>query len=378
MQQKGSDEEDVHSVVRILYDGYIYSIQRAGGINRYFANIIERLPDDFVPILLTCERNEVNFPSHPDLKTIYYKRYGFRPGRISYWLEPHFFRTASAISTPDIYHPTYYSLLTRQELSRYNRPVIISVWDMVHELYPELLAHDEQVANMKQMSIAAADAIICISENTKKDLIERYAVPENKITVTYLASSIDSSMAYGSEEVPHEPYFLFVGSRITYKNFDGFLAAIAKVISVGREIKICVVGPPFDAAEEKLIADLKLSDKVRHFGYASDTHLAKLYRCSIALVYPSHYEGFGIPPLEAMACGTVVVACNASSIPEVVGDAGLLFNPNAPSELADMLLQLHDDSSLRERLIAAGKRRAQHFSWDRTAAQTVAVYRSVK
>jgi glycosyltransferase involved in cell wall biosynthesis len=142
-------------------------------------------------------------------------------------------------------------------------------------------------------------------------------------------------------------------------------------------VALCVVGAPFNEREEKLILDLKLSDAIEQYGYVTDAHLAKLYRCSRAFVYPSFYEGFGIPPLEAMACGTAVIASNRSSIPEVVGDAGVLFDPASSDELADILPGLHGDEGLREQLIARGYERAKSFSWEKTAAQTVEIYRSL-
>jgi len=122
---------------------------------------------------------------------------------------------------------------------------------------------------------------------------------------------------------------------------------------------------------------LSLGKSIEHYGYASDCHLAKLYRCSVAFVYPSLYEGFGIPPLEAMSCGTAVVASNTSSIPEVVGDAGILFDPTSTSDLVDILLNLLENSSKRECLISKGLVRASMFSWDQTIAQTLEVYRSI-
>jgi glycosyltransferase involved in cell wall biosynthesis len=122
---------------------------------------------------------------------------------------------------------------------------------------------------------------------------------------------------------------------------------------------------------------LKIRKRVRNLGQVLDKHLAKLYRCSMAFVYPSMYEGFGIPPLEAMACGTVVIAANSPSIPEVVGDAAILFDPNSIDELTERILALPKLGSRREEYIRRGKDRAARFSWKNTAAKTFEIYRQV-
>jgi glycosyltransferase involved in cell wall biosynthesis len=363
--------------MHILYDGQIYAFQKAGGINRYFANLISRLPQDFNLALTTCKRQDVNYPVHPNLKTFFYKRFGLRPGFVSYWLEKYYFRSVASFNSFDIVHPTYYSLLTRQEINQCRSPVVLTVHDMICEIFAEQMDSTGQYADEKRKAILAAQAIICVSENTKKDLLERYSVSEEKLTVIHQASEIDASLSHGSEPVPSRPYYFYVGGRYDYKNFDGLLAAFAKAVSVRPDIALCVVGSPFNETEEKLIAELGLTGHIEHYGYASDTHLAKLYRCSVAFVYPSLYEGFGIPPLEAMSCGTAVIASNCSSIPEVVGDAALLFNPKSTGDLADILLSVLDNPIERDRMIARGYQRAQAFSWDKTVAQTLDVYRSV-
>lgn len=363
--------------MHILYDGQIYERQSNGGINRYFANLISRLPEHFFPSLTICQTQKTNHPIHVNLKTYFYKRFGFRPGRISYWLEPYYFRAITSLNTFDVIHPTYYSLLTRQDFSQCKYPLVLTIWDMIHELFAEQIDPDGQQAAEKRKAILAAQAIICISENTKKDLLERYSLPEEKVSVTYLASELNASLSYGFEPIPSRPYYLCVGGRAGYKNFGELLIAFAKLVSVQPELALCIVGPVLSKTEEKQIADLQLSNHIEYYGYASDTHLAKLYRCSLALVYPSLYEGFGIPPLEAMSCGTAVVACNCSSIPEVVGDAALLFNPGSTNDLADILLFLLNNPGERSILINKGHQRATLFSWDKTVAQTVDVYRSL-
>lgn len=364
--------------MRILYDGQIYAQQTAGGINRYFANIIDRLPQDAQPTLTAPHRsNKLNYPTHPNLQLQEFR--DFRPSRISHKIRIHYFRWIEHRQPFDIIHPTYYSCLTQESFTQIGHPLVITVWDMIHELFASTIDPQGYTIRAKKVAIESADAIICISESTKNDLLKYFPAAESKTVVTYLASEFKGDWSYGSEPTPDRPYFLYVGSRTKeYKNFDTLLLAFSKAASINLDIILCVVGAPFNDEEQQYIAELKLTDRIQHYGYASDTHLAKLYRCSVAFVYPSLYEGFGIPPLEAMACGTVVVAANSSSIPEVVGDAGILFDPKAASDLADILLNLLNSPSERDRLIDKGFDRYQKFSWDETAAQTVAIYRSLQ
>ncbi len=358
--------------MRILYDGFIYSIQAAGGINRYFSQIIKRLPQNYIPTLTASHINYVDQPTHPNLALIKYR--GFRPGRISCRVERVFFRMFSARNY-DVIHPTYYYLLSQQEFKDLRSPLVVTVWDMIHEIFHKEMDPLGNCAAMKRKAIMAAQAIICISHNTRKDLLERYPQIEDRVSVVHLAPGINASHSTDSGPIPARPYYLYVGSReVSYKNFDGLLSAFAKVIASNSDVTLCVVGPPFEKREEKLINDLRLENNIEHYRYADNDHLAKLYQGSIALVYPSFYEGFGIPPLEAMSCGTAVIASNCSSIPEVVGDAALLIDPASQEEMIEALLRLLNDSSERDRLIVKGHERVKAFSWDYTTKQTVAVY----
>jgi glycosyltransferase involved in cell wall biosynthesis len=362
--------------VKIFYDGQIYADQITGGICRYFTNIINRLPETDQPTLTTSYRqNKGSYPTHPNLQLQEFP--DFRPYRIAHKLRGQYFRWRNDRQSFDIFHPTYYQLLSQTAFSRSKRPLAITVYDMIHELFADKIDGGDTITN-KQAAIQAADAIICISESTKNDLLKYFPAVAPKIVVTYLASEFRQEWADGDEKTPTQPYFLYVGSRAkAYKNFDTLLLAFAKVVSVNPDVRLCVVGAPFNEAEQRQIAELHLAERIQHYQYASDTHLAKLYRCSVAFVYPSLYEGFGIPPLEAMVCGTVVVAANSSSIPEVVGDAGILFDPRSVGDLADILLDMLDAPSKRDRLIAKGFDRHRLFSWEKTTAETVTVYRSL-
>ena len=357
-------------------------MQAAGGITRYFASLIGRLPADFHPALLVGHPFNGNYGSHPQLKIYQYGKrrvdqFSWRFSSRASEIEKSLLRSSLARRRFDVFHPTYYTLLTGQSIRDYRSPVVITVWDMIDEIYAADVDPTGQNARDKRAAIEAADRVICISHNTKQDLLERYAVEESKIAVTYLASEIDDTISYGLQSVPERPYYLYVGSRASYKNFDGLLNAFARVVSLRPELALCVVGSPLTTNEQNRLAELKLGANVEHYSYPNDHHLAKLYRCSLALVYPSFYEGFGLPPLEAMSCGTVAVVSNVSSLPEVVGSAGILFDPTRIDELIDILLTLPDDSARRENLIISGQQHRREFSWAKTAAETIEVYRSL-
>lgn len=360
--------------MRILYDGGASQEHGAGGIKRYFANLISGLPEDFEPHLTTCRTAEELEPSHLRLQVHRFRR--FRPQRLSLKLEKAYFGRVEAAFDFDIAHPTYYTLLSQREVGQYRCPVVITVWDMIHELFPELYPNGEFVAR-KRRAIEAADAILCISENTKQDLLSRYPVDEAKVLVTYLAANLASTPVTGEQPAPSRPYFLYVGARTGYKNFHGLLSAFAVAATITPEIILCVVGPRFTNDEVRLIDEWGLSGKVENFGAVSDAQLATLYQRSLALVYPSLYEGFGIPPLEAMQCGTLVIAANRSSIPEVVGDAGVLFDPDGPEALTDILVHVARNPGERQSFIERGYSRVRKFTWDKTVRDTVQVYRNL-
>jgi glycosyltransferase involved in cell wall biosynthesis len=352
--------------MRVLYDGSIYLYQVAGGKN---------LPPDFVPILMMKNKRNLNYPDHPSLKIYNYKE--FHPMRISIPLGELYFRAINRFARPDVLHPTYYSTLTGKKMTRRRCPLVITVWDMIHEIFSDTMDPYGVFARKKKEAILESDAILCISESTKSDLLSRVSVPEEKITVIHLASEIDATISYGEEVVPEHPYFLYIGSRAPYKNFDGLCRAVAKVAKDVQDIKLCVVGSLFNSKELKLMGELGLLSLVENYGEVTDSQLAKLYRCSVAFVYPSLYEGFGIPPLEAMACGTAVIAANCSSIPEVVGDDAVLFEPSETDSLTEALFFVLNHPSKRSQFISKGYERTKKFTWKKTVMQTVQVYRSL-
>jgi glycosyltransferase involved in cell wall biosynthesis len=359
--------------MKILYDGQIFAWQGAGGVNRYFKCVIEHLPPAYYPTLTQYGDVMLGLPSHPGLRVV--RAPSFRPQAVSLRLAAHRFRRVTRAVQPDVAHPTYYSLMTGTKVGDYNCPSVITVHDMIHELFPAEMDGDGRTAKLKRDAVMAASAIVCVSENTKHDLLEMCALPEDRVSVIPNASDIDASIADGPEPVPASRYFLYVGTRAhAYKNFWRLVEAFHVVRRRGHDVRLAVVGAPLTKAERRRLADAGVAAWVDQYPFIRDPHLAKLYRRSAALVYPSLYEGFGIPPLEAMKCGTAVIASNASSIPEVVGDAGLLVDPTSTEELASAMTHVLEDQQGREALIERGHRQAARFSWTATAAAMAALY----
>ena len=361
--------------MRVLYDGFCFSRQKVGGVSRYFRNIIGRLPEPWQPTLTLSGGQPMLLPRHRGLQTLRFRP--FRPRRVSQVLERRCLDARVAQRSFDLCHPTYYTLLGGRSFVGIRAPVVITVWDMIHEIFRKEMDPTGQVASEKREAILAADALLCISRNTRDELVARYPQVSDRAVVTHLASDMNELDAAGGEPVPEPPYFLHVGARGFYKNFGALLDAFEQVASCRRELRLCVAGEPLDRQEEIAVASRGLSGRVLQYVNPCDKHLARLYRCSVALVYPSLHEGFGIPVLEAMACGTAVIAMASSSIPEVAGDAALLIDPDRKGDLVDALLLLADKSSAREALVTRGRERAATFRWERTVAATCAVYAAV-
>lgn len=369
--------------MRVLYDGVIYRIQKHGGVVRYFNGLIHNLPASITPILLAPNQPAVA-PRHPNLslfiescQTLFWP---IKPLRKSIIARRFYNRVAS--ESPDVIHPTYYYSSLRHLNQKVTVPTVLTVYDMIHERFPEEMDPNGKQIRLKKQAVDRADAIICISESTKLDLQHFYSIPDERIRVIYPGREFESgkrsNVDEAAKDVSEKPYLLYVGERNFYKNFERSLEAFAKVASVHSEIDfLCVGGRPFSRSENQLMAELRVADKVQRKESLSDLEMQAVYKGATALVYPSLYEGFGIPIVEAMASGTVVLTSNCASMPEVAGDAAILFDPYSVDEIADSMLSAVEETEKRNGLIEQGRKRAQQFSFSHSATETVEVYQSV-
>lgn len=364
--------------MHVLYDGVIYRIQQYGGVVRYFNSLISHLPSSVHPTLLASNRPDL-LPQHPNLAV------HIETGPQAWWaikplqkraIAKRFYDLISG-ETPDLIHPTYYYSSLRNFQRRLAVPTVLTVYDLIHERFPEQMDPAGKQRKLKRESLERADAIICISEATRNDLREIYGIPDERTKVIHLSCQFESE-PQSVQSDPEQRYFLYVGQRLFYKNFRRTLEAFAELAKTDPQVELrCVGGPEFSDPEQRMLRELGIHTRVSHLGILADGQLKQMYARAIALVYPSLYEGFGIPILEAMACGTAVLTSNRASMPEVAGDAGLLFDPYSVDDMAECMRRVAEDSGLREQLIARGKKRSVEFSAERVAQQTHQVYQSV-
>jgi glycosyltransferase involved in cell wall biosynthesis len=306
--------------VRVLFDHQIFSYQRFGGASRYFhelMNVFHRTRQPAFELGVACSPNEY-LRGAP-----YFHGRSTRPGRFlrTYARNEVATRLAAWRRAPDVFHATFYDPAaatgTRAKL-------VVTVLDMIPERFPELFPRTGAYARFvtqrwidgKRALCARAAAILAISESTKRDLVELYGIDPARVTVTHLGNRLVPTPGVSPRASFPARYVLFVGTRNTYKNFGLVLEAIA-----GLDVALaCVGGGPFDAGEHALIAKHGLTDRVVQASVA-DGELAACYAHALAFVFPSRYEGFGIPILEAFACGCPVLVARASCFPEIAGDA---------------------------------------------------------
>jgi glycosyltransferase involved in cell wall biosynthesis len=256
-------------------------------------------------------------------------------------------------------------------------PIVITVHDFVKARFPHLEGDSTEAIAQQSLAIRHATHLICVSRATELDLLHFHPEAVGRTSVIYHGSSFPISPAPSIGPLFNRPRFLFVGRRETYKNFALVTRAFAKAQRRLKSLELHVAGPPLTDDERWQLHFLGISDRVFCSVYPDEQTLRDLYRSSLALLYPSKHEGFGIPPLEAMACGTLAVTSNNTSLPEVVGDGGILLDPDDEDAWTECILQIGQNEISREKYVAFGQQRAAILSWDESAKQHVKVYESL-
>ena len=371
---------------RIAID-YTPAYEQGGGIGRYVRELTAALAledpvTDYRLFVAGSKRNQLSRPPGPNFDwrtTILTPRWLAR-----IWQRAQVPLPVEAFTGPvDLFHATDFvlpptlprtrSLLTVHDLSFIRVPDAAS---------PSLRRYLEAVV---PRSVKRADHVLADSRATKNDLMEFYRTPADKISVLY--SAVDSQFSRVTDESALQEvldrhglkdlaYVLSVGTVQPRKNYSGAIRALSRLRDAGIDLHYAVAGGGGWLEDEmyRSIRDTAMDDRVHILGFVPDEDLSALYSGARALLAVSLYEGFGLPVLEAMACGTPVITSNLSSLPEVAGDAGILVDPLDTAAISDAIMRLLTDASLRKQLVAAGSEHVKRFSWARAASQLKSIY----
>lgn len=388
--------------MKILYDHQIFYRQNYGGVSRYFCELMNQFIFDsdlnFV-LPLHYVQND-NLEQFPQLNKYWSKRFDYlynnrfissiqkkiRFNALNFGLNYVINNKGESVRLLkkqdfDVFHPTYFEPYFSKYLQK--KPYVLTVHDMIHEIFPNYFKANDPTKVWKKDLIENSNAIIAISENTKQDILKFTDIDPSLVHVIYHGNPFekqnDSVEENTSSEPPvfAKPYLLFVGGRSTYKNFQFFIESVAGTLCKNEALHvICAGSLPFSSKEKIALEKLKILHKVHHVKI-NDRILKNLYKNARAFIFPSVYEGFGLPILEAFSCGCPVILSNSSSLPEIGGEGAMYFEPNDRESIILAVENVLFNEDYREDLIKKGSERLKFFSWEKTAYSTKKVYKNL-
>lgn len=377
--------------MKILYDFQIFHSQKFGGISRYFFDLINYLNQTGlakfdIPIKYGKNIHLKNNPqlfSPPENNEIIFNKY--HKYKYIKLIQKNLHLTPTGLKKNishskeyikrgdyDVFHPTYYNDYFIDDIK--NRKLVITIHDMISEIFPEHLSLSDRTIELKRSLINRANRIITVSNHTKKDLCNIYQIDPEIVDVVHLSCSFNIKSSSSIERIIDENYILYTGSRATYKNFYTFLNAIKPILLDFKNVKLVCTGPPFNKEEINFFQKLELQNYIKHI-FATDEDLVSLYINAELFAFPSIYEGFGIPILEAFSCDCPCALSNNSCFPEIAGNAAAYFNPKDYTSIRECINNLLIDKISREMLAKNGRDRLKLFNIDRTANDTLTSYK---
>ncbi|GAA3926387.1 glycosyltransferase family 1 protein [Hymenobacter algoricola] len=366
--------------MKILYDHQIFSIQDFGGVSRYFHELLEHAGPGLTAELPVVLSN--NLYLHDRRHTRHHEFFRRLPLRGRWRLMQYVNHQATLRALRrqdfDVFHPTLNSSAYFLDLLE-EKPFVLTIHDMIERLFPQFYAGPGTGAAQELLS-RRASRIIAVSEHTRADILRLLPVPPERVEVIYHGYAHREYSAAESRVAAPANYVLYTGTRALYKNFSCLAEAFSQLSQRAFPDLhlVCAGGHPFTPVERELLRRQGLAGRVHHFGLLTDAQLQQLYRGARAFVFPSHYEGFGLPILEAFGQQCPVVLSRASCFPEIAQDAALYFDPNQPADLRQQLERLLGQPELRAHLTRLGYLRVRDFSWQHTAASTRQVYEEAR
>lgn len=369
--------------MNIVIDGIIFDLNPNGGIGRWYRETLPRLGDLDSSLAITMLVNRLRYqelPQHqqitirqifPPLDTLLRPRSRLYP--LINALAPHVKRRCVSDMRNAIWHSSYHT-----DIANWHGKRVAGIADLIQDHFPEMFvgAFQDDLRRRKREFALRADAVLCISKTTANDVITMYGIPTDRVHVAELAVS---PFFHQLNQVPtaDPPFLLYVGGRGGYKNFAQVLEAFARWGQRG-EVKLRVIGRQWTPIEKEQLTALRITNDVQLEMNVSDEALRLRYNQALALVYPSLYEGFGLPILEAFACGCPVIASDIPTSREIDPDLPIFFDLAdsdsliAAFEMAATLTQI-----TRDQIAQAGHRLAQEYTWEQTALKTLRVYQEI-
>ena len=361
--------------MKVLVDPQIFNHQSFGGISRLFIEILKYKKYKNFNINLDCT---VYYT-----KNIHYKHnYKFKNCLFnllkplsSYLLDLNLKITCRKISKNnyDIFLPSYYDPYFIKNINKCK--IILTVYDMIHELYPSDFIDSQIIIANKKRLIYKSEKIIAISENTKRDILNFYPdVDPKKIEVIYLSHSLDISLL-NSNRIINKNYILYVGNRNGYKNFIWLYENIKSWLIFNNINLVCAGGGEFTVEEKSHFNNDGMTAYLKHYDF-KENELSNLYKNAIAFIFPSKYEGFGIPVLESMSCGCPTILPKTSSFPEIAAEAGIYFSLESTNSLINALDLLMKNTEFKNKYIKLGIDQSQKFKWENTITNYIKILKS--
>jgi glycosyltransferase involved in cell wall biosynthesis len=360
--------------MKVLYDHQMFSRQKYGGITKYFSEMISNIPAEHqFDISLLCSDNhylnsKYNFFRKKNILPNKEFRGKYTLRKITYRLNKYCSKRCIVKGDFDLFHPTFYDDYFLEIL---HKPYVITVHDLIAFKFKDPLNEFTSIRPKMKQTIEKATRIIAVSENTKKDITDIFNISPEKIDVIYHGCN----MPVVSKQVKqYGRYILFVGLRDGYKNFKTFIEAVSVLLAKEKDLKLICVGKPFTDEEVSSFIDFDIANQVTAVS-VGDEELSTLYANALVFVYPSLYEGFGMPILEAFANDCPICLSNASCFPEIAGNAGVYFDPGNYKSILEAIEKVIYDKNLALDLAIKGKARLTNFSWQRAAEETVLTYK---
>jgi len=362
--------------MKIYFDHQVFCLQSYGGVSRYFVELCrglrqikgteaEVIAPAYINAYLTS--NDTNYPFSFPLR---FPKRGvrFRPALIKplFWL-------ARLTGSPNVIHETHYGLGSSHLSGK--TPVVTTCHDMIFERYPHWAPGAGNRVSLKRKTFERADAIICVSNNTRNDLLEIYPDLESKVSTVHHGVDHTPAPDHALAEMSH-PFLLYVGMRKGYKNFDNMIKALGRSRTLHESFQlVCFGGGPFSEEELQKCQKAGVPPKRIHYFSGSDALLAQFYHHASAFIFPSLYEGFGMPLTEAMVHKCPIACSNASCFPEICGEAAEYFDGQDIESISNAIEKLV--ARPRNQYRALLQQKAQQYSWHRCATESLRVYEAV-